>query len=214
MRIVSCLYVLVLFACWRVSGIEAIDDARAWDLLRDLKAHESGRLKLLAPDRSTIQISGQNVKIIASGEELSTAIDFGATFPVPKTGLSYAQVTKVLVDMEFSWPSSKGYLMLSFGGGSLSSGTGIIFMMTDIPEIRVGMLSSSSKSTKYSASAMGSGFHKLRLEYNVADETMSVLFDGKSMSGGGSSSAGALSLLGVGFESLEIKELKMQFVTE
>ncbi len=214
MKLIFCFLALLFSVCGRVSGIEAIDDAKAWDLLSDLKAHESGRLKLLAPDRSTISDSGQNVKIIGVGEELSMALDFGAIFPVPGTGLGYAQISKVLIDMEFSWPSSKGYVQLSFAGTSLSGGTGVILMMTDTPELWVGLLSSPSGRKEYSVSALGSGFHKLRIEYNVADETLRVMFRDKAMSGAASSKVGPLCLLGAGFESLEIRELKMQFVME
>lgn len=193
---------------------EGLKEKRIWNLLRDLKDHEAGRLKLWEEERGKIVVPNGDadyVKIIGIPDDPNTSIDFGVSFPLPK--IEKAKIDFLVVEMDFVWPSSQGAIQLTFGSNSsLFSGTGISLSYIGNPGIRLGKLGSSKSSKSFPIPMMGSATHSLKMVLKPNEGIVYAVLDKKVMNATSSAKPTLITLLGEGFDMIEIRRFKMTMV--
>jgi hypothetical protein len=182
---------------------ESLDEKKIWNLLKDLKDHSAGRLKIWRPESGIIEVPSSDadyVTLRTISDDPNVQSDFSISFPLPDS----SKIEMVVIEMDFKWPSSKGGFQLTFGQNtSMFSGKGVSLSYQPISGIRVGKLSGTgSEVTTSSLSAMGTGSHSLKIVYK--DNVILVTFDKKVISWAGSVTPNVITLTGDEFEAIQV----------
>lgn len=204
---------------------ENLDSKRIWNLLKDIKAHQAGRLHCHLESGTSISTPKDDdpVSIIYTRPEPICIPYFWFEWPTPKKD------NNLVIEMEFKWPNSNGFLLFLFDTWNeeaiqdSSQIIGVLLKYGDNQGIYVGdvlsVLKGDLKPGRYKKGNLGiMGHTKLHsLKIIVKQEMISMMLDDKSaLAWTGDASPAGAALLGSmmypvtdGQESLIIHRLQM-----
>jgi len=182
---------------------------KSWDLMRDIRDFQSGRLHFYLYPGTYIESGEDNgpITIIYNQPNpyFAPAPFFNFSFP------HFLARKNFSIDLDFEWPSSKGYLLMLFTAwfdekkkDKVTAYTGVLIeFVTDSPGLYAGNLLSVFNDEKDSndydyTSLPFMGGEKHRLKVNVGQQIITANLDGnKSVSWSGRSSPIGFYLSGV-----------------
>lgn len=110
MKLTTVIYVIIFISTLHNSIFaednynEILDSNITWNLLRDIKDHDAGRLKILEKNRSQIIIPDDDsdyVIITGIPDDPNKKIDFGISFPLLKP--QSKKIKMIVIDIELQW---------------------------------------------------------------------------------------------------------------
>ena len=193
---------------------EVLDSKRTWNLLRDLKDYEAGRLKLWESTRGKITIPTNDADyVIITGiqDDPNTDIDFGASFPMPN--VEGKNIEMILIEMDFQWPSAQGDIKLTFESSTSALNNVGVWLNCNSGSQQL-YIGSFSSATSFPISVSSTDQETLKIVYKPDMEKIFVSYGGSTYEGDADVNPKLFSLSGDAFDIFQINRFKMMILLE